>query len=370
MKRYYYWLSLLIPLLLFLAPRPASLSPSSLSPHPAGAKALFLLLSDLGLNAERLFQPFDTLPRTSHGELMVVAAPSQFDGEKQLLRWVKQGNRLLYFDSPASPTSRLLTALGVSRDDAPISDSLRGITATQVITQPEKSYHLSTSAPSHLHFPQNAELFSGGLARIVAGEGDVWFFPDAAPLRNEYLDREDNLAFLLHLASGRSRVLFDEFHHGHIAPAPAQVSVLLVAFVIFLVATALWLTLGALSRAVRFGPPLYPDRQTQPSTIDHLRAIGLLYYDNACGSVLRDYLTNWRERARRITSLSPSASPADQLRDLHRRGGRFSLPQALSCAARLASLEDGERGDFQALISPLEAALAPQQQTQNLLEQP
>ena len=152
--------------------------------------------------------------------------------------------------------------------------------------------------------------------RRELGSGEVWMFSGVAPALNQYIDTADNLRLLFQLASDSSKVLFDEFHHGHTAPVAKDLKARQDAIIVLIGFLVLVFTLGAFSRSVRFGEPLPLINPESSSTVEFTSVLGLLYREHRVPEVLRYYLRAWRMRVEKSFGISARASNESLLNQL------------------------------------------------------
>jgi hypothetical protein len=193
------------------------------------------------------------------------------------------------------------------------------------------------------------------------GEGSVWLFADASLISNQFIDTQDNLRFLYQLLSSHDRILFDEFHHGFVAPAAGsseeRVTSLFVVGGYLLLLLVVWV----LSRAKRFGPPI-PDREEPPAmSAEFATALGLLYAERGTTTVLSYYVASWARRVAQELRV-PVSLPVNELIELLATRGVISAVTARGCHAAVQTLESKQALDEDTRASAvrvLEEALPP-----------
>lgn len=201
-----------------------------------GLKALFLLLADYEVTAQRWPHRWTRTPPGRHG-LMVAARPQGdspviWSEVKPLLDWVERGNSLLLLtDAPSPLTDSLRVHLApgrlstVPQDlDLTPDESLERHTG---IAQAPLAYTsraeriamlgdaaIRWDAPLLPLYGRDGELHAA-LAR--RGGGSICVVSDPALLSNGLLDHRQNLEFFLNLLTHEEieRVYFDEFHQGY-----------------------------------------------------------------------------------------------------------------------------------------------------------
>ena len=271
--------------------------PTSFRATPRGTLALFLMLQELGIPAERRLSPLvegDPLP-----EAMVILRPTDELTPleaRALLAWVEDGGRLIYAPSPGDP---LLAALGLSLgraspDTLPLS-TLR--TASVTVAAPQTA-GIDSVRGFRFAFPDSAKAFREGaqallridaervaVVRMTRRDGEIFAWSDTEPLSNRAL-RESGAALLFarlarELTAGGQELQFDEYHHGFRgggSPAGALISFLArqpagwMTVQLLLVGGLLLLLLGA-----RFGSAEAPAPPRRRSPLEHLHALARAY---------------------------------------------------------------------------------------------
>ena len=343
-------------LLVQLAPQPiyGSLYASS----PEGARALFLLLERQGIRPHVLREPFASLLKDEHDAVLLLLAPRSLEGSDELLAWVRQGNTLVYAASRGALEGILGKEAGVESAEIGLDHALaileQGAGASVPVRCPRELHGVCTgverlSMPAWpLQLEGDAEVLAGSKERAYvvykkAGAGSILLFAGPEPFLNEYIDRYDNLRFVYQLIEGRSRVIFDEFHHGYHAPPAAARQSQWWSLRCFLWGMLALLVLGAFSRAVRFGRPTPIPNVEAPPSAEFTAVLGILYREHGAASVLRHYVRAWRMRVARRWGVQKRLSrdqAIDRLASMGVVGGgeREPLSQAL---ALLGQAEDG-----------------------------
>ena len=287
---------------------------TSYSAKPKGNKAFFMLLEQQGLKLERWLYPFSEL-KSETGSTLFLVNPASLAQEDELIAWVKTGNTLVLFDGTRSPTETLLRALHFWK---PLKENL----AKEMLTAKlgAKTYEWSAvSCPNKfgeacravnkvsrltpaLRVSAECDGVVAGrcddsqIFRRAIGAGVVWVFANADIISNEYIDKFDNLRFIYQIAASGKKIYVDEFHHGYSAPVPAERSQNMAAIKGLIGYLALILIIGALSRSVRFGPPIKVANQDISSLSDFVAVLGILYKESDSTDILRYYLRSWKDR--------------------------------------------------------------------------
>lgn len=360
----------LLVLWLFASSRPRRENGSTFEPHSGGALALLEVFKELGLDAERWFQPFSELPRRSAPATLFLIEPSELPpaGYAVLMEWVQAGNRLIYMGTPHA-------YLHFTGSEGAPRRSLSGIMRSLTATEPEPIAVECGSAPADVcrkvreisdpgpAFPapqalQPAAVLAGSAREpkvllLQRGKGEIWLFSAAAPALNEQIDRFDNLRLLYQIASrGAGPILFDEFHHGYTAPAGGAGAAQLGSLALLCGFLTALLLAGALSRAVRFGPPRPAALPHAAATAEFASVLGLLYRDYGAAAALKHYVRAWRVRLELAKGLSRRL-PDDRLVEGLVARGELSAAEGRTLAAALR-----EFGRSTALPDEQVAALA------------
>lgn len=221
--------------------------PSTYSAHPCGCKALYLVLDELRLPADRLRTSYSRL-KGEHGVLMVIDAQKVRYSRREIAKlkeWIRKGNRLVLFQGPARRLSRQpdheATAKGkdeperasvtVRAPSRPFGLKLKairnGARGTVPASMPELGWSgmISVSGQARWMEPSGDwQVLSKDehgpvvLMRRI-GKGEVIAVSDPRLASNQNLPRAQNLRFVLALILGNrspSEILFDEYHHGHV----------------------------------------------------------------------------------------------------------------------------------------------------------
>ena len=269
------------------------LRPSTFHRSPNGALALFRLLEELDIPAERRLTPY--LDADSLQGPLALLAPAEPPTPAELAaldRWIRSGGTLVYAARPGDPT---LDTLGlaldpVSTDDVPVAavpragplgagiDSVSGF---QWIFA-DSSRALQRGETERLLVAPGGELVTVGFRR---GTGRVIAWSDPSPLVNAELRESGAALFFTRLAAeltSEGRPLhFDEYHQGYRAgggPVAGTWEFLRdhpLGHVMLQLAVAglgLLLLLGR-----RFGAPYLPSPARRRSPLEHVEALAGAY---------------------------------------------------------------------------------------------
>jgi hypothetical protein len=283
--------------------------PSTYYAEPEGAKALFLTLSKLNLPVGRLRKPFTHLSGT--GDLLILIDPRRkpmTEREmKKLKDWVKRGNRLLLFEGPVP------TAPGLSRKELKKEKRKSLVVGSGKFNHPGKTFgfrierfpdltrrdvfaylpqwddarKISVLGNARWQRPGGAVVQMAGddhgpvLLRREVGQGSVTALSDPTFVTNEHLGLRENLALVvsLILAEGRpNRILFDEYHQGHIRAGTLRRYI--VSSVFFWILAQLLIGFAAFvytmraRRAGRFAPLEAPSGR---SSLEHVESMANIF---------------------------------------------------------------------------------------------
>ena len=338
---------------------------STFSASPSGAKAIYLLLERLNkIEPERFKHPFADLPAEAKEAVLIITSPETMGGESELVNWIAKGGRVILLSTETEKAKELIKAIGSTFKKGKQRD-FGEEEGTFSVTVPKASissaFSLSLFQGAEIELPKDAELVAGSelqpkIFRFRKDLGELVYFSDAKIIQNQFIDQADNLDFLLELFSGYNQVLFDEFHHGFVAPAPLERESQIDALIWLVSSLVAILCLFVLSRSVRFGPPrLFKTSQIPPST-PFVIAIGNLFFSNKASSILAAYVHVFRLRIERKSGVS-RLLPGDRfIRELTARqdlSAKVSadLEQAIN---ELTVLPDGTLPNWARHLKPLE----------------
>lgn len=194
---------------------------SSYSAQPAGTKAAYLLLKELGHDIDRSFEAFASLRVEPPTTLLVIANPSEppSNQDKRAVRtFVEQGGVVVAFGRRAGTFLPGVEIQPARRDErehvATFSAKLPGAltrAAPEVSGRGVKPPEMAAEyAPAYTSASEVAIV----TARFGAGQVIWWL--DHAMIENDRLARADNVQVLVNAAGapGGRTVLWDEYYHG------------------------------------------------------------------------------------------------------------------------------------------------------------
>ncbi|ABU58591.1 DUF4350 domain-containing protein [Roseiflexus castenholzii] len=265
--------------------------PSTYSTAPTGALALYEWTRALGYDARRLeYRRFEV---TDDDAVLVILSPSEPISRahaRDILAWVERGGTLIFADDAPtgfSASDALLDALQVRTTVLTDTSIVERAPALQPVFDQPPVREISVRTRRTLEFQRNdyAPLFGASgqvlIAGIRIGSGYVYVSASVQLFTNSGLRDPQNAALVLNMLRRLppgGRILFDEYHHGLIAP-PSPTDGLLTtpwgwAGVYVATATALFLLLGGR----RFGRAVPLKEETaRRSSAEYLDSMADLY---------------------------------------------------------------------------------------------
>jgi hypothetical protein len=197
--------------------------PSTYSAQSAGAKAAYMLLSQLHYPVRRWEEGPTELPMDGSKTLLILSNPTQMPSTKEreaLANFVESGGHVLFtggniidFFPDAKVSSKALDPEWISY--APNFPSGIGRNAQHITIQPQAYWR-------ELNEEQLA-LYGSADSRAVVSwqidDGAILWWCGATPLSNSGITKDDNLAFFLNSVSNWSpensyQIYWDEYFHG------------------------------------------------------------------------------------------------------------------------------------------------------------
>jgi hypothetical protein len=296
--------------------------PCSHSAGPGGAKAVYLLLGDLGYRVERWQSPPALLPDEAEGTVLVLAGPLMpgTPGAIEAVRaFVDRGGRVVVAGvagaalipggaaGPATP--------GVAGPATPAGDRRR-------IHRPLVPSPLARHAPEIAMAPagrwtadhgEHLAVYGDGvdLAVVIArrGVGAFLWWAAPTPLTNAGVSERGNLALLLNALGPPegTRVLWDEYTHGHRGTLWAYLEGTPVPW--GLLQAAILVAALCFTFARRSGPVRPPAAEPRLSPLEFVDTMGALYRRaRAAPAAVEDAARRFRVLLGRRLRLPPSAS--------------------------------------------------------------
>jgi hypothetical protein len=315
------------------APSLAPDTPTTYSSAPTGALALYEWTRAMGYDARRLeYRPFEL---TDDDAVLVMLNPSAAiskDHARHIRTWVERGGTLIFAeDTPAlfGLSDALLDELQMRMTVITGTQMIERAPALQPVFDQPPVRELN-ARPQRALAPQRndyAPLFGATdqilIAGVRIGQGYVYISATTHPFTNRGLRDRQHAALVLNMlrrAPPGGRVLFDEYHHGLVAP-PAPTDGLLRtpwgwAGVYAATVTALFLLLGGrrFGRAV----PLKEEHERR-SSAEYVESIADLYQRGGKRAyMLRHFYADFKRRLAQPYGINPQADDREFVYQLAR----------------------------------------------------
>ncbi len=298
-------------LILTKAPANTDEIPTTYSVSSGGAKAAYLFLKASAYTVERWEQSPNELPEAANATL-ILAEPSdapKTDERNRLRQFVENGGHII---ATGPFVGYFLPENGI------VPDPLSGITWKKVSAlSPSVITHAApqiTLAPQAYWKPESfaLPLYGDDGKRLVVkykfGKGEVIWWASATPLTNAGLKESGNLEFFLAcIGEPKTRILWDEYFHGHRRSLTASIKSSPVKWIFLqfaLFAIAILLTYSR-----RSGPISIPAGESRLSPLEFVRTLGALYKQANAASVVVDISYHrfryWLTRRLGMTSNAP-----------------------------------------------------------------
>ena len=306
-------LVLLIAATAIIEPPEAAPGPnaSSYSAAENGAKAAYLLLSEMGYSIERSEVPLTELPHDSTKLVLVLAEPDNATlGEEDrdsLEEFLRNGGRVLATGPSAArdlpierkvvPGARDLSPAGTA-DVSPVAAITQTYPAVAVSPITKGVPEITMAAPvrwvnsRELGLPLYGKEGRDVVVEYPLGQGEVIWWAGSTPLQNSGIARTGNLGLLLNslAASKDTRILWDEYYHGehkslagYLAGTPVVWALAQVGFVYILM---------LVGYGRRTGPKRKAVVESRLSPLEFVETLGALYHraHAASGAVETEWL--------------------------------------------------------------------------------
>ncbi len=200
---------------------PSAVFPSTYSAARDGAKAAYLLLTDLGYNVERWEHPPADLPEEVAGTVLILADPvmaASAEEKWQIRRFITKGGKVLATGPGGAallPESEIKIGGKITLEAQWFAALLPGsITHQAPEIELDSFFRWKARQPHHLTYYGDRE--GATVVSYHAGAGVVVWWASPGPLTNYGLTQAANLALFLNSVGfpGRGRVLWDEYYHG------------------------------------------------------------------------------------------------------------------------------------------------------------
>ena len=336
--------------------------PTTRSSASEGAKAAYLLLTDLGYTVERWAVPPTELPQPASDTLLILAEPllpASAEEISALGRFVNSGGRVLAIGQEAAkmvPQGGLLKVEAneaewrIYRAVAP-SPLTRG--ADEILMAPGTRWEMKRFG----HVAVYAEGSQAAVVTYRVGKGRIIWWAAPTPLTNAGITLSGNLQlFQNSVGPVRGvRVLWDEYYHGERGTLRSylQKTPVPLAFAqLGVLALALLLTF-----ARRSGPVRPPQVAARLSPLEFVETLGDLYHRGHAGAAAASIsVQHFRALLTRRLGL-PAGAPIAQLHQAARDRLGWTEPgfyEALQAAERATRQSDIGDEDALRVVQSLE----------------
>lgn len=328
-RRLLMWSALvLLPLIVALAflsqDEEETVVPSTYSAQSRGAKAAYLLLQDLGYNAERWEQSPTELPAEPAHTVLVLASPFKppsHEEKNALQKYLSLGGRILETGSspsvylPQAETEREFLPAPEGKEYQP--QLLSSLTRGGAVQMSPTAYWKDTSTAFLVHYADGDRPI---VVSYKIGKGEVIWWAASTPLTNAAIVKSGNLALLLNSLGqpGEVHVYWDEYFHGEqqsfsgYLHQPPILFGLLQCLLVFL---ALIFTFSR-----RNGPIHGLPQPARLSPLEFVHTLGKLYHRaKAMHAALEVPYARFRMLATRQLGINPDISAADLARAVKNR---------------------------------------------------
>ena len=336
--------------------------PTTRSSASEGAKAAYLLLTDLGYTVERWALPPTELPQPASDTLLILAEPllpASAEEISALNRFVNSGGRVLAIGQEAARMVPQGGQLKVEANEAEwkiyraVAPSPLTRGADEILMAPGTRWEMK-------HFGHLAVYAEGSQAAVVTyrvGQGRIIWWAAPTPLTNAGITLSGNLQLFLNSVGPLRgvRVLWDEYYHGERGtlrsylqktPVPlgfAQLGVLALALL--------------LTFARRSGPVRPPQVAARLSPLEFVETLGDLYHRGHAGAAAASIsVQHFRALLTRRLGL-PAGAPIAQLHQAARDRLGWTEPgfyEALQAAERATRQSDIGDEDALRVVQSLE----------------
>ena len=336
--------------------------PTTRSSASEGAKAAYLLLTDLGYTVERWALPPTELPQPASDTLLILAEPllpASAEEISALNRFVNSGGRVLAIGQEAARMVPQGGQLKVEANEAEwkiyraVAPSPLTRGADEILMAPGTRWEMK-------HFGHLAVYAEGSQAAVVTyrvGQGRIIWWAAPTPLTNAGIALSGNLQLFLNSVGPLRgvRVLWDEYYHGERGtlrsylqktPVPlgfAQLGVLALALL--------------LTFARRSGPVRPPQVAARLSPLEFVETLGDLYHRGHAGAAAASIsVQHFRALLTRRLGL-PAGAPIAQLHQAARDRLGWTEPgfyEALQAAERATRQSDIGDEDALRVVQSLE----------------
>jgi len=299
--------------------------PSSYSSASGGAKAAYLLLSEIGYKVERWERPLSELPQAT-AKTLILAEPDEGptrEERERLKAFISEGGHVIatgMFAGTFLPENESVPDIltGMTWETASsLAPSKITRAAPRIVLAP-RAYWQSFSAAYPLYGDGEHTL----VVKYPFGRGEVLWWASATPLTNASLKEQGNLEFLLACLGGqnndrKNEILWDEYIHGYrqtLAASIAHSPVKWLFAQLLLLAAAVVATFSR-----RSGPTCVPKTEVRLSPIEFVQTLGGLYQSAGTASIVVDICYRrfryWLTRRLGIAANTPAEELASVVRN-------------------------------------------------------
>ncbi|MGA2097612.1 MAG: DUF4350 domain-containing protein [Candidatus Acidiferrum sp.] len=258
--------------------------PSTYSGQPRGAAAAYSLLAQLHYPVKHWEEPPTELQAYAGNTLLILAEPSQPPGKKELVAlddFVQAGGHVLFTGAYIETYFPSAKVSGLSGDSdwkmfRPSLPTGLAYNAKTITLQPAAYWDKLSAHQLGLYGePERYTVVSW-----LYGEGEILWCADSAPLTNEGITKDDNLAFFLNAVRNwdpdeRYQIYWDEYFHGQRSSLVSYVAKTSLAWGLLqfgLLALALVFTFSR-----RSGPIYVPAQTSRLWPLEFVDTLGGLY---------------------------------------------------------------------------------------------
>lgn len=298
--------------------------PSTYSAQGSGAKAAYLLLDEMGYQAERWQLSPTELPEDPSRSVLVLASPVLWPSHEERLSletYLNRGGKILFTGSRAASFLPRIETEG-----EPVPEPIPKLYKPQIISSLTKggAIRMSPTAYWQRQGPGVLVHYSDDDRPVVVsykvGKGEVIWWGASTPLSNAVVSRDGNLELLLNSLGepGQVHVLWDEYFHGSRESMGAYIATPAVLWGLVqggLIALAMILTYS------RRNGPIYPaDEPSRLSPLEFVETLGGLYRKaDAVRVALEVPYTRFRTLASRQLGLKTDVLTPDLARAVRNR---------------------------------------------------
>lgn len=332
-------------------------SSTTYSSKPEGSKAAYTFLTKTDAPVSKLLLPYSRLDKSGSNQVLFIVAPPRLAGISDLLEWAALGNDVVFYDSESTPSEVFREALGIryktlsvkeidrilsSRDSYP--SSCGHLSAHPVC---KNVFQISPLANSGFQIPDDSFMLSGTTKEAFAAQvpienGSVIYFSSPSLISNKEIDKHDNLQLLLNLTDGKSKIYFDEFHHGYTHPSEGKSLTNIGQVYLLGILICIILSWAIISRFIRFQTAHSPYLTDFGLSTGFPVALGKLYYKHQTKEPLSAYYKSWRKQLEVSKNISSNTEDEILLIELENKKiiGKKNIKQLSDILAILQGKSD------------------------------